>query len=65
MQGIGGIHYGVPKRAYRVGIIHYAELDASVRGWVNHVRYADTWGLRKQVLNRVRNRNSLGALSKA
>jgi retron-type reverse transcriptase len=26
------------------------KLDASIRGWVNHVRYADTWGLRTAVL---------------
>jgi len=27
-----------------------ALIDASVRGWINHVRYADTWGLRRAVL---------------
>ena len=30
--------------------ISFAEFDASVQGWINHVRYADTWGLRKHVL---------------
>ncbi len=35
--------------AYRAGSISFAELDASVRGWINHVRYADTWGLRKHI----------------
>jgi retron-type reverse transcriptase len=25
-------------------------LEASVQGWVNHVRYGDTWGLRRAVL---------------
>lgn len=30
---------------YRAGDISFAELDASVQGWINHVRYADTWGL--------------------
>ena len=30
--------------------ISFAELDASVAGWINHVRYADTWGLRDHVL---------------
>lgn len=34
---------------YRAGRITFGELDASVRGWINHVRYADTWGLRKHV----------------
>jgi len=32
--------------AYQTGTISFAELDASVQGWINHVRYADTWGLR-------------------
>jgi len=27
------------------------KLQASVRGWVNHVRYGDTWGLRRSMLN--------------
>jgi RNA-directed DNA polymerase len=35
--------------AYQAGDISFAELDASVRGWINHVRYADTWGLREYV----------------
>lgn len=35
---------------YCAGKITFAEFDASVKGWVNHVRYADTWGLRKHVL---------------
>ena len=26
------------------------EFDASVQGWINHVRYANTWGLRQRVL---------------
>jgi hypothetical protein len=34
------------------GRISFAEFDASVQGWVNHVRYADTWGLRRHVLSR-------------
>jgi hypothetical protein len=28
-----------------------AEFDASVQGWITHVRYADTWGLRQHVLD--------------
>jgi RNA-directed DNA polymerase len=35
------------------GRLELSRLDASIQGWVNHVRYADTWGLR---------RTSLGAL---
>jgi retron-type reverse transcriptase len=37
-------------REYRMGKITFAEFNASVQGWINHVRYADTWGLRKKVL---------------
>ena len=37
--------------AYRAGKISFAELDASVKGWVNHVRYADSWGLREHVFS--------------
>lgn len=36
---------------YLDGEISFAELDASVQGWVNHVRYADTWGLRHHVFD--------------
>lgn len=35
--------------AYQAKQISFAELDASVKGWINHVRYADTWGLREHV----------------
>ena len=38
--------------AWRVGRISFAEFDASVQGWINHVRYADSWGLREHVLGR-------------
>ena len=34
---------------YQSGAISFAELDAGVQGWINHVRYADTWGLRRHV----------------
>ncbi|MEW5988576.1 MAG: reverse transcriptase/maturase family protein [Chloroflexota bacterium] len=34
---------------YRQGDITFAELDASVQGWINHVRYGDTWGLRNRL----------------
>ena len=30
--------------------ISFAEFDASVQGWANHVRYADGGGLRRHVL---------------
>lgn len=34
---------------YGAGNISFAELDASVQGWIAHVVYADTWGLRKHL----------------
>jgi hypothetical protein len=34
---------------YQAGRIPFAELDASVQGWINHVRYGDTWGLRRRL----------------
>jgi retron-type reverse transcriptase len=39
--------------AYRVGDIPLARVTASVRGWVNHVRYGNTVGLRKAVLGQL------------
>ena len=36
---------------YRAGRISFAELDASVQGWINHVRFADSWGLRRHVFD--------------
>jgi hypothetical protein len=35
---------------WQCGEISFAEFDASVQGWINHVRYADSWGLRRHVL---------------
>jgi hypothetical protein len=37
-------------REYRARRIPLARVTASVRGWVNHVRYGDTYALRKAVL---------------
>ena len=39
--------------AWRDSAISFADFDASVKGWVNHVRFADTWGLRKTVFRRL------------
>ncbi len=36
--------------AWQRGEISFAEFDASVQGWINHVRHADTWGLRRHLL---------------
>lgn len=38
-------------RLYDMGDITFAELDAGVQGWINHVRYSDTWGLRGHIFN--------------
>jgi RNA-directed DNA polymerase len=46
-------HLGERLDTYRAGRISFAELDASVKGWVNHIRYADTWGLRRHVFRRL------------
>ncbi|WP_049780599.1 hypothetical protein [Nitrosococcus halophilus] len=39
-------------RDYCADKISFAEFDASVQGWINHMRYADTWGLRRHLLER-------------
>jgi hypothetical protein len=38
---------------YHAGRISFAELDASIQGWINHVRHADSWGRRAHVLDRL------------
>jgi len=38
-------------RDYAAGIISFDPITASARGWINHVRYGDTWGLRRALLN--------------
>jgi hypothetical protein len=43
-------HLGERLDAYMADEISFAEFDASIQSWMNHVRYADSWGLRKQVL---------------
>ena len=37
--------------AYHAGAISFAELDASIQGWINHVGHADSWGLRRHILD--------------
>jgi RNA-directed DNA polymerase len=41
-------------RRYRAGEMKSERIKASVVGWINHVRYGDTWGLRNSILERVR-----------
>lgn len=36
--------------AYRAGAIPLAQLTVRVQGWINHVRFGNTVGLRKAVL---------------
>jgi hypothetical protein len=38
-------------RKLRRGQWSFAQLNASVQGWVNHVRFAQTFGLRRQLLS--------------
>jgi retron-type reverse transcriptase len=40
--------------AYRRQEISREVLDRSVQGWINHARYGDTWGLRREMLASVR-----------
>jgi hypothetical protein len=47
--------------AWQNGTITFAELDASMKGWINHVRFADTWGLRKTVFRRLAARQKRAA----
>ena len=52
-----GLQYRRKLRAmldgYRQGRVEKAAVDSSVRGWINHVRYGDTWGLRRALLKEV------------
>ena len=36
---------------YHKGSISFAELEASILGWTNHVTRADSWGLRRHMLD--------------
>ena len=38
--------------AWRAGRISFADFNTSVQGWINPIRYANSWGLRDQVLDR-------------
>ena len=39
-------------KAYQNNEIGFLAFDACVQGWINHVRYADSWGLRRHVLKK-------------
>ena len=53
-------HLGQRLDDYRAGRLSFGEFDASVQGWVNHVRFADTWGLRKALFARLARRQAGG-----
>ncbi|MES9905938.1 MAG: reverse transcriptase domain-containing protein [Sedimenticola sp.] len=38
------------------GEIGFDELSSSIRSWVNHVRYGDTWGLRRHIFRQLAER---------
>ena len=40
--------------AYHAGDVSFAELDASIQGWTNHVRQGDSWGLRRHLFSALR-----------
>ena len=52
-----GIHYRRRLKrlteSYQAGEIELDRVHASVQGWVNHVRYGDTWGLRRAMLSNI------------
>ena len=37
--------------ADHAGEISFAELDAAIQGWIAHAAHADSWGLRRHVLD--------------
>jgi RNA-directed DNA polymerase len=40
-------------KRWRAGQLESEAFDASLAGWINHVRYGDTYGLRKAILDHV------------
>jgi retron-type reverse transcriptase len=52
-----GIHYQRKLKglleSYKAGGIEFEKVHASVQGWVNHVRYGDTWGLRRAIFSSI------------
>lgn len=52
-------------RAWCNGEISFAELDASVQGWLAHAAQGDTWGLREAIFERWPLRGAAGEVSPA
>ena len=52
-----GVYYARKLRrltdAYARGDLSFEDVDASVQGWINHVRYGNTVGLRKALFRAV------------
>ncbi|MER2551789.1 MAG: reverse transcriptase domain-containing protein, partial [Thauera sp.] len=48
------VHLGERLDDYLAARISFGEFDASVKGWVNHIRYADSWGLRRHMFRGLR-----------
>ena len=42
--------YKILKKEFQLRKIPFEKITASIQGWVNHVRYANTWGLRISIL---------------
>jgi retron-type reverse transcriptase len=42
--------YKILRKEYQIGKISFEKITSSIQGWVNHVRYANTWGLRLTIL---------------
>jgi RNA-directed DNA polymerase len=42
--------YKLARNAHQRGELSFIDLTSSVQGWVNHVRYANTWQLRNAIL---------------
>ena len=40
--------------SYQAGDVSFKQLNASIQGWINHVRFGDTWGLRRAILRPIR-----------
>ncbi len=52
-------------KEYGLGRAAFAELDVIVKSWANYLEYADTWNLRKELLNAARLKLNKNQLKKA
>lgn len=42
--------YKILRKEYQLSKITFEKITSAIQGWVNHVRYANTWGLRLAIL---------------